>query len=214
VNEIIIRILNRINYKFDYTMQGHQDQDQMDENTANSNRKDILKSQKSRDNAADTTMGSSHLETNNDGSKPEQTEPTGDEMPNQVEELAQWYLDKSFIDFKRMHGQNDIVLGLPEEERDAYVQARFDKLFTMNMKEVNQTRLDGKALMLVNGDFLNALENNFLRAYISLERIDFQKSASPGQLDVTKSKSNEILVKILRALYICVSLRPDYIADQ
>ena len=195
-------------------MQGHQDQDQMDENTANSNRKDILKSQKSRDNAADTTMGSSHLETNNDGSKPEQTEPTGDEMPNQVEELAQWYLDKSFIDFKRMHGQNDVVLGLPEEERDAYVQARFDKLFTMNMKEVNQTRLDGKALMLVNGDFLNALENNFLRAYISLERIDFQKSASPGQLDVTKSKSNEILVKILRALYICVSLRPDYIADQ
>jgi hypothetical protein len=55
-------------------------------------------------------------------------------------------------------------------------------MFTMNMKEVIQTKLDGKDLILVYGDFLNALENNILRAYISIERIDFQNSAAPGQL--------------------------------
>ena len=48
----------------------------------------------------------------------------------------------------------------------------------MNMKEVNLTRIEGKNVMFVHGDFINALENYLLRAYISIERIDFKKTVS------------------------------------
>jgi hypothetical protein len=62
--------------------------------------------------------------------------------------------------------------------------------------------------MLMKGDFALALENYLLRAYISLERIDTKKQ------QVTKEKVQEQLVKILKLMYICFTLRPDYILDQ
>ena len=62
--------------------------------------------------------------------------------------------------------------------------------------------------MLAKGDFSLALENYLLRAYIALERIDHKKQ------QVTKNKFSEQLVKILKLMYSCISLSPDYIVDQ
>ena len=53
-----------------------------------------------------------------------------------------------------------------------------------------------------------ALENYLLRAYIGLEKIDLTKQ------QVSRSKFSEQLVKILKLMYSCISLRPDYIEDQ
>ena len=62
--------------------------------------------------------------------------------------------------------------------------------------------------MLTKGDFSIALENYLLRAYIALEKIDLKKQ------QVSRSKFSEQLVKILKLMYSCISLRPDYIEDQ
>ena len=62
--------------------------------------------------------------------------------------------------------------------------------------------------MLTKGDFSMALENYLLRAYIGLEKIDLTKQ------QVSRSKFSEQLVKILKLMYSCISLRPDYIEDQ
>lgn len=62
--------------------------------------------------------------------------------------------------------------------------------------------------MLKSGEFSMALENFLLRAYIALEKVDLKKQ------QVTKNKFSEQLVKILKLMYSCVSLRPDYILDQ
>ena len=67
---------------------------------------------------------------------------------------------------------------LPEDEKDEFIQTKYYQLFNMNMKEVNLTRIEGKNVMFVHGDFINALENYLLRAYISIERIDFKKTVS------------------------------------
>ena len=66
------------------------------------------------------------------------------EMPNQVEELVQWYLNKSFINFKNTHKSNATVMKLPLEERDSFVQSRFDELFNISIKDINNTRIEGK----------------------------------------------------------------------
>ena len=65
-------------------------------------------------------------------------------MPNQVEELIQWYLNKSFSNFKNTHKNNESVMKLPPEERDSFIQSRFDSLFNMTMKDINNTRIEGK----------------------------------------------------------------------
>lgn len=93
-------------------------------------------------------------------------------MPNQVEELAQWYLDKSFINYKNSHKNNDNVMKMPVEQREAMIQTHFDNLFNMSMKDINITRIEGKQKILTKGEFTNALENYLMRAYISLERLD------------------------------------------
>lgn len=99
-------------------------------------------------------------------------------MPNQLEELSQWFLDKSFLNFKKIHSQNDLVVKLPEDERNDFIQERFDKLFNLDIREINKIRQEGKTLMLIEGKFFDALENCFMRAYISLERIECKKSGN------------------------------------
>jgi hypothetical protein len=97
---------------------------------------------------------------------------------------------------------------LPAEERDGFIQAKFDQLFSMGMADVNNVRIEGKQLILTKGDFTSALENFLLRAYISLERIDLNKH------EISKNKFSEQMVKILKLIYVCISLRPEYIEDQ
>lgn len=135
-------------------------------------------------------------------------------MPNQLEELSQWFLDKSFSNFKQIHSKNETVVNLPEEQRNDFIQERFDNLFNIEIKEINKIRQEGKTLMLTEGNYFNALENSFMRAYISLERIEPKKGGSESQQQLQKTIQNEILVKILKHMYVCISLRPDYIADQ
>jgi len=93
-------------------------------------------------------------------------------MPNQVEELAQWYLNKSFVSYKNSHKNNENVMKMPVDQREAFIQKHFDKLFNMSMNEINNTRIEGKQKILSKGEFTNALENYLMRAYISLERLD------------------------------------------
>jgi hypothetical protein len=102
-----------------------------------------------------------------------------------VEELVQWYLTKSFLKFKNQHSSNQNVVKLPPEERDSFIQAKFDQLFNMWMADVNSVRIEGKQLILTKGDFTGALENHLLRAYISLERIDQVKQ------EISKTKFSE-----------------------
>jgi hypothetical protein len=42
-------------------------------------------------------------------------------MPNQVEELVQWYLNKSFVNFKNTHKNNEKVMSLPADQRDSFI---------------------------------------------------------------------------------------------
>ena len=44
----------------------------------------------------------------------------------------------------------------------------------MDFSEIQKTRVDGKFQML-NGNFYVALDENLLRAYISLERLDVKR---------------------------------------
>jgi hypothetical protein len=78
----------------------------------------------------------------------------------------------------------------------------------MSIKDINNIRIEGKQLMLSKGDFSLALENHILRAYIALEKTDLKKQ------QVSKNKFSEHMVKILKLMYSCISLRPDYIVDQ
>ena len=61
---------------------------------------------------------------------------------------------------------------MPVDQREAFIQKHFDKLFNMSMNEINNTRIEGKQKILTKGEFTNALENFLMRAYISLERLD------------------------------------------
>jgi hypothetical protein len=61
-----------------------------------------------------------------------------------VEELAQWYLNKSFVNYKSSHKNNENVMKMPVEQREAFIQKHFDNLFNMSMNEINNTRIEGK----------------------------------------------------------------------
>ena len=46
----------------------------------------------------------------------------------------------------------------------------------MDLNGVNRVRIDGKKLMKEESNFILALDNFIMRAYISIERIDVTKS--------------------------------------
>jgi len=46
----------------------------------------------------------------------------------------------------------------------------------MDLNGVNRTRIDGKRLMKDDGNFILALDNFIMRAYIAIERIDLNKA--------------------------------------
>ena len=79
------------------------------------------------------------------------------------------------------------MINLPEDERNDFIQERFDKLFNIEIKEINKIRQEGKSLMLTEGNFFNALENFFMRAYISLERIECKKGGPEAQQQLQKT---------------------------
>ena len=108
-----------------------------------------------------------------------------------MEELAQWYLNKSYFNFKNTHKSNESVLKLPADQRDAFIQKRFDDLFNMSYKDINNIRIEGKQQMMTKGDFTMALENYLLRAYISIERINIKTSIPLPQQALTKLKFSE-----------------------
>lgn len=83
----------------------------------------------------------------------------------------------------------------------------------MDFSDIQKTRVDGKYQMM-SGNFQVALEEYLLRAYISLERIDIKRMCKPQQLEKGKLLMSEQLVKILKLLYVAVSLCPEYISNQ
>ena len=80
----------------------------------------------------------------------------------------------------------------------------------MDFSEIQKTRVDGKFQML-NGNFYVALDENLLRAYISLERLDVKRMCKPHQQEKVKLLMSEQLVKILKLLYVAISLCAEYV---
>ena len=66
-------------------------------------------------------------------------------------------------------------------------------------------RLKGKKLMFENADFKQAMDVHLLRAYICLSNIDFQEVSSHSQ-QVVKFKMQELEVKLLKLIFVCLSL--------
>lgn len=93
------------------------------------------------------------------------------------------------------------------------IQQKFDALFELDLADVQKTRVEGKFQMM-SGNFYVALEENLLRAYISLERIDIKRTWKPHQQERVKLLMSEQLVKILKLLYVAVSLCPEYVSDR
>lgn len=82
----------------------------------------------------------------------------------------------------------------------------------MDFNAIHVTRVEGKNRMRA-GDFHAALEQSLLRAYCALERIDVRKLAKSTNYHQLKCKHRESLVKILKGIYACISLIPDFILD-
>lgn len=135
------------------------------------------------------------------------------ELPNQVEELAQRYLNQQYRNYYNQHKSNPQVLALAPQQQQDIIQQRFDALFELDFNEIQKTRVEGKFQMM-SGNFYVALDENLLRAYISLERIDIKRMYKPHQHEKVKLLVSEQLVKILKQLYVSISLCPEYLSDQ
>ena len=58
---------------------------------------------------------------NNDMKIPDVNTPDSTELPNQLEELARWYLNKQFSEFRNTHKSNQKVIKLPEDQREEFI---------------------------------------------------------------------------------------------
>lgn len=86
-------------------------------------------------------------------------------------------------------------------------------MFELDFSEIQKTRVEGKFQMM-SGNFYVALDEYLLRAYISLERLDVTRMCKPQAQEKVKLLMSEQLVKILKLLYVAVSLCPEYVSDQ
>ena len=58
------------------------------------------------------------------------------------------------------------------EHQNRLIEKEFYKIFDRPLSNVNQIRLEGKKIMLHDGNFLEALDNCLITSYISLEKLD------------------------------------------
>jgi len=81
----------------------------------------------------------------------------------------------------------------------------------MDLNGVNRVRIDGKRLMKDEGNFIVALDNFIMRAYISIERIDLEKANLSLDRKYVKDFASLTMVKILKLLYICLYVHPEFV---
>ena len=87
----------------------------------------------------------------------------------------QLYLLKHF----EIHSLNQKpkVKGLSEDLQREKIMQRFDNLFNLSFSQISSIREQARVLMIKDGDFVNAIDQLLLRAYISLEKLDVPDSS-------------------------------------
>ena len=122
-------------------------------------------------------------------------------------------MNQQYRNYYNQHKTNPQVLALPPQQQQDVIQQKFDALFELDFSEIQKTRVEGKFQMM-SGNFYVALDEYLLRAYISLERLDITRMCKPQAQEKVKLLISEQLVKILKLLYVAVSLCPEYVSDQ
>ena len=66
---------------------------------------------------------------------------------------------------------------MSEDLQREKIMQRFDNLFNLSFSQISSIREQARVLMIKDGDFVNAIDQLLLRAYISLEKLDVPDSS-------------------------------------
>ena len=134
-----------------------------------------------------------------------QTEDKSTDL-TQLESLMSIMINKQYKLVK--HDLKQKISEMTHKDANAYIQAKTENILTLSLDKSTKLRREARALMTHEADFIGALEQYLMRGMIALEKHDVEQYPNPEQ---GRSHTNECLVKMLRLVYVCISLAPQFI---